>query len=111
MQGLPYDAAVGFVQIFGTTQRSSPTVIIYKSKRVVLNYALSTLHFALKTIVSLIISVASVSVFAVSFADKNRVASDNFNVFPTNADSLSFAADTPIFRSAVNNQGNYPSAA
>lgn len=60
--------------------------------------------------VFLSVSVSSV-VFTVSFTDEDCVAADHLDILPTNADSLSLSANPPVFGSAVNNQGNYPSAA
>ncbi len=51
------------------------------------------------------------SFFAMYFTNKNGIASDNIDVFPANAYSFPSAADTPIFRSAENNEGNNSAAA
>lgn len=53
----------------------------------------------------------SAAVIALCLANKNRIVSYNFNVFPTNSYSFPFAANSPVFRSSVDNQGNYSSAA
>ena len=49
--------------------------------------------------------------FAAGFTHKNRIAADNIDILPADADSFSFAADAEIFRSAVNNERHHPAAA
>ena len=54
---------------------------------------------------------SSAVVFTVRFADKDGVASDNLDILPANSYPLSLSADSEVFRSAVDNERGYPSAA
>ncbi len=50
------------------------------------------------------------AVIALGFANKDGVVSDNLDILPADADFFSSAADSPIFRLAVNNKRNNSSA-